>query len=229
MSNATGPKADGLKAVVFDLDGTLVDSAPDIARALNMTFEPMGAKPFATAHVHNLIGDGAVAAIKRGIVASGLDLSETEERDALRRFYIAYTEVSEDGRGLYPGAHELLGSLQARGIPLAICTNKAEPVAHVALRALGIAHYFGSIVGARDMLAKKPDAAMVLAALGPYAVVPHRAVMVGDSPADYGAGRAAGTKVAMVDFGYSRIPVRELGADVVVSSLAELERVLRTM
>jgi phosphoglycolate phosphatase len=219
----------GPKAVVFDLDGTLVDSAPDITRALNMTFEPMGAAPFATEHVHRLIGDGAVAAIKRGIVASGLTLSETEERDALRRFYIAYTEVSEEGRGLYPGAHDLLGSLQAQGIPLAICTNKAEPVALVALKALGIADYFGSIIGARETLAKKPDAAMVLAALAPYAVSPVRAVMVGDSPADYGAGRAAGTKVALVDFGYSRVPVRELGADAVVSSLAELEGVLRGM
>jgi phosphoglycolate phosphatase len=179
--------------------------------------------------VHQMIGDGAVTAIKRGMAASGLDLSEADERAALARFYIAYTHVSEDGLGLYPGAHELLGGLQSAGVKLAICTNKAEPVARVALRALGIADYFGSIVGARDTIAKKPAADMVLAALAPFDVAPADAVMVGDSPADYGAGRAAGSKVALVDFGYSRIPVRELGADVVVSSLGELSQVLRGM
>jgi phosphoglycolate phosphatase len=176
-----------------------------------------------------MIGDGAVTAIKRGIVASGLDLSEADERAALVRFYVAYTQVSEEGLGLFPGAHDLLSGLKDAGVKLAICTNKAEPVALVALRALGISGYFGSIVGARDTIAKKPNAAMVLAALAPFEIAPDNTVMVGDSPADFGAGRAAGTKVALVDFGYSQIPVRELGADMVVSSLDELGKVLRQM
>ena len=141
------------RAVVFDLDGTLVDSAPEIARALNAAFAPLGTKPFPVAAVHGFIGAGAPVAIKRAAAAAGVALAPAEIEPIMVRFFAAYREVSAEGRGLYPGAHELLAGLRAQGCRLGLCTNKAEDVNVIAVRALGIEGYFGAIAGARPWAA----------------------------------------------------------------------------
>lgn len=210
------------RAVVFDLDGTLVDSAPDIAIALNTAMEPLGAKAFDTAAVIKLIGGGAMAAIDRALAAASLEADPDTRQAILARFMVAYTDVSAQGRGLFPGAHDLLGGLNHRGIACGICTNKAEAVAGVALKALAIDHHFKSVVGASERLAKKPDAAMLRHNMLELGVTPEQTVMIGDSPADFGVARAAGVPVILVDFGYTHTPVRELGADAVVSHLSEI-------
>ena len=115
-----------------------------------------------------------------------------------------------------------MGDLNGRGIACAICTNKAEDVAAVALKALGIAHHFKSIVGASDRLPRKPDPAMLRANLNELGVWAEEAVFIGDSPADYGIARAAGVPVILVDFGYTHTPVTALGADAVVSHLRDI-------
>lgn len=217
------------KAVVFDLDGTLVDSAPDIARALNAAFGPHGVPKFDVPAVVKLIGGGAMAAIEKALLAAGLASTPEEKQALLASFMMAYREVSTEGRGLFPGAKDLLNTLNAGGVGCGICTNKAEDVAGVALRALGIAHQFRSVVGASERLPKKPHPAMLLANLAELGVSPADAVMIGDSPADLGVARAAGVPVLLVDFGYSHTPVRELGADAVVSHLSEIPAALRSM
>ncbi len=214
------------RAVIFDLDGTLVDSAPDIAIALNTAMEPLGAKPFDTAAVIKLIGGGAMAAIDRALAAVSLEADAKTRREILGRFMTAYIDVSAQGRGLFPGAHDLLGALNERGVACGICTNKAEDVAVVALKALAIDQHFKSVVGASERLAKKPDAAMLRHNMLELGVSPQQTVMIGDSPADYGVARAAGVPVILVDFGYTHTPVRELGADAVVSHLSEITAAL---
>jgi phosphoglycolate phosphatase len=210
------------RAVIFDLDGTLVDSAPDIAEALNTAFVPHGVPAFDVAAVVKLIGGGAMAAIERALLTAGLARTPAEKQVLLSRFMVAYRDVSANGRGLFPGAQDLLGGLNGDGIACGLCTNKAEDVAAIALKALGIAHHFHSVVGASERLPKKPDPAMLRANMSELGVNPADCVFIGDSPADYGVARAAGVPVILVDFGYTHTPVRELGADAVVSHLNEI-------
>lgn len=214
------------RALVFDLDGTLVDSAPDIQRALNEAFQPLGVAPFGLDQVKGLIGGGAPAAIARAARMADRQLTAAEEAEALARFYPVYAEASAEGRGLYPGAIELLEHLTGRGLPLGLCTNKAQHITEIALGALGIRRYFTAVVGARDDLPKKPDPAMLLRAMAPLGADPAASVMIGDTAADIGAARAAGCRSIAISHGYSRIPSEELGADAIVSGLAEVPAAL---
>lgn len=217
------------RAIVFDLDGTLVDSAPDIRIAINAAFAPLGVAPFDLPAVKGMIGGGARAAIGRAAAQAGLTLSAADTEAALERFYPVYAEASSAGRGLYPGAVELLSDLTARGIPLGLCTNKAEHVTAIALAALDIRRFFKSVVGARDDLPKKPDPTMLRAAFKPLGVDASAVVMIGDTAADIGAARAAGCRSVALAHGYSRVPVAELGADAMAASLADVPSALRTL
>lgn len=216
-------------AVVFDLDGTLVDSAPDIAVAINAAFEPLGVPTFSLPAVRTMIGGGATVAVRRAAIQAGVDLTPAVEAAALERFFAALGEASKAGRGLYPGAQDLLEHLASAGVPLAICTNKAEPITHVALEALGIARYFGAVVGATDALPKKPDPAMLHAALSGVGRTADGALMIGDTHADIDAAKAAGCRSIAVTFGYSRKPAAELGADAVIDHLSEVPAIIRRL
>ena len=217
------------KAVIFDLDGTLVDSAPDIAQALAAGFGPLGVAPFALADVHGFIGSGAAVAIRRAAKTVGLELSAEQESGVYTRFMETYAAASAEGNGLYPGTHELLASLSSLDVRLGLVTNKADPITRIALGALGIDRYFGAVVGARDGLPKKPDPAGLHEALARLAVAPTEAVMVGDSGSDIGAARAAGCRAIAVSYGYAHKPPIELGADIVVDRLADVPAALTSL
>ena len=210
------------KAVIFDLDGTLVDSAADIARAMNAGFEAMGIPKFTTEDVHRIVGGGAKMAIEKAADAAGIVLTERDRVLVTERFFAMYREVSAEGNGLYPGAKALLSELRRRGVRTALCTNKAEPVAHIAVKALGIAELFDVMVGARDERPRKPFPDMIHACLGPVMVEPADAVMIGDSRADAEAARAAGLPVILTSFGYSTTPIAELKPDAFVGHLDEV-------
>jgi phosphoglycolate phosphatase len=218
------------KAIIFDLDGTLVDSAPDIVRALNEALATFGGtrgvKAFDVEAVMAMIGGGSVLLIKRALAAAQRALSEADEKALRAQFMTRYFAVSAEGRGLYPGAQQLLSSLRTDGYLLAICTNKPDAVTQVALKALGIAEYFTSVVAAREGRPNKPNPAMILAALDALKAGPADAVMVGDSGADVGAARAAGTRIVLMSYGYSSIPASNLGSDAVINQLSDVPGVL---
>ena len=210
------------KAVVFDLDGTLVDSAADIARAINAGFEIMGIPPFTVQDVHRIVGGGAKVAIAKAAEAAGIALSDADRVRVTQRFFAHYAEVSAEGNGLYPGARELLVELRARGVKTALCTNKAEPIAQIAVKALGIADLLDVTVGARDDRPRKPFPDMIHACIDPVGVHARDTVMIGDSRADVDAARAAGVPVILTSFGYSNTPVAELKPDAIVGHLDEV-------
>ncbi len=210
------------KAIVFDLDGTLVDSAPEIAAALNTAMAEIDQPPFPLTEVQTFIGGGAKVALQRALVARGAAIDEAVFDTMMASFYKVYAEVSEAGKGLYPGVEETLAELARHRLPLGVCTNKAEHITAIALRALGIAPYFSAVVGARDDLPRKPAPDMLLAVLGQLGARPSEALVVGDSRSDVGAARAAGCPVIAVSYGYAHGPVADLAADRVIERMPDL-------
>jgi len=210
------------KAIVFDLDGTLVDSAPEIATALNMAMAGIGQPPFPMTEVQSFIGSGATVAVKRALAARGASIADAAFDAMMASFYKVYADVSEAGNGLYPGVKETLGELRRRGVPLGVCTNKAEHITAIALRALGIAPFFTAVVGARDDLPRKPAPDMLLAALARLGAHPAEALVVGDSRSDVGSARAVGCSVIVVSYGYPHGPVEDLRADRVIDRMPDL-------
>jgi phosphoglycolate phosphatase len=210
------------KAVVFDLDGTLVDSAADIAVALNGAFRPLGVDTFSDADVMQMIGGGSMILIEKAAARAGLPLDATGKAAVTDRFMKVYHEVSAQGRGLYPGARELLALLRDSGIKLAICTNKPAPVTVTAVKALGLTGLVDFTLGATEVVPKKPAPDMLLACCGALGATPATTIMVGDSGADRGAANAAGSPCILVDFGYAKGPVAALEPDAIVSNLLDI-------
>ena len=223
------------KAIVFDLDGTLIDSVGDIADVLNACLIENGIAPFDQPTVTAMIGGGsrvlAERALARLALSSGAspagqpDVRADDHAllDRLHRgFERRYRALGAGRSTVFPGGRELLAELAAAGIGLGICTNKPAGITLRTLAQLDLAHWFGAVVGETSALARKPDAAMLLATLDMLGAAPAEAVMVGDSAADVGAARAAGVPVVAVSFGYTTTPPHALGADAVIDRLRDL-------
>lgn len=213
------------QAIVWDLDGTLIDSAPDIAAALNALLEENGLDGHSLEQVKTMIGSGVATLIDRGFAAAG---SSREPSDTeVARFMELYGARAAHATRLYDDVVETLDALSVGGYVHGLCTNKPRRLAADILARLGIKERFGFIVGGDCTPARKPAPVPLLACLEGLAVTAKQAVMVGDSAADLGAARAVGLPAVLVTFGYSQIPVNTLGADAVVDRLAQLPSVLQ--
>jgi len=208
--------------IVFDLDGTLVDSAPDLHAALNLVLDEGGFKQVPFESMRNLVGNGARVMIERGVTMEGGRLTQTALDQMLARFLVHYEAHLADGTRPFPGAKEMLDALRDSGALLAVCTNKYEGFSVKILEALGLAHYFKVIAGSDTFPVRKPDAGHLLGTISRSGGHSSSAVMIGDSRTDIATARAANVPVIAVTFGYSDIPAAELGADRVVESLAEI-------
>jgi len=222
---ARGRAGAGPSAVLFDFDGTLVDSLPEVAEALSATLAPRG--PFAPRALHPWLGHGA-----RPLLAGALGTTPDAVDSALLESFLA-TLASLGGENTtpFPGATLLLDALAARGIPLAICTNKPSRTLRPALEALGWADRFAVILAPDDVPRPKPAPDMLLAALDAMKVAPSGAVYVGDTPGDADAAARAGIAALHVSWGYGvptpRVPVANSPAAVadLVGPLAAWGRV----
>jgi phosphoglycolate phosphatase len=217
-------------AIIFDLDGTLIDSAPDIGGALNRLLAEHGRLPIATAALRAMIGDGSAELVRRAFAATGEPLPDQHLAPVVGRYIDIYAGYPVSPGCVYPGVIETLKALAASGIRLGLCTNKPARVVAGLLPALKLASYFGVVCGGDTLSARKPDPAPLLWALDrlglPAAEAPARAVMVGDGRNDVLAARAAGVPVVAVSYGYSRVPAAELGADLVINQFSQLREAL---
>ena len=208
--------------VVFDLDGTLVDSAPDLVATLNIVFARTGLPPVAYDAARNMVGGGARAMIVRGLKAEGRTLDVVEVDRLVSDFIDHYAVHIADRSRPFPGLESALDALAARGCRLAVCTNKLEWLAVRLLDALALSKRFAAICGGDTFGLQKPDPELLRRTIAGAGGDAASAVMVGDSITDVAVAHAAGVPVVAVDFGYSQIPVTELGADRVVSALSAL-------
>jgi len=209
-----------MPAIVFDLDGTLVHSSPDIAFHLNtvLAAHNRDRPALADEDVELLIGGGLVDLIIRGFEAIGITPDDALFEATLHAYRQAYLARPVVKTVLYPGVRELLSLLRVEGYRIALCTNKGEDTARAVLRHFDLLPMFDAVVGGDTTPKRKPDPASLLAAVERAGVAPAAAIMVGDSKADAGAAHAAGTKLMLVDWGYSAVDVRDLAADIVLSS-----------
>jgi phosphoglycolate phosphatase len=186
--------------VLFDLDGTLVDTAPDIARALGAALAEIGLPPLPLDTVKQMVGDGARELIRRALAGAPAD--PAREEAAFGRFLASYRENVCVASQLYPGVVEGLAALRSDGAALAVVTNKPGDLARALLAALGIAASFEAVIGDGDGFPRKPDPAAALSVLAKVGASPERAVMVGDGLPDMRLARALGATAVAATWGY---------------------------
>ncbi len=208
--------------IAFDLDGTLIDTAPDLISTLNLVLGESGLKPVPFHEARNLVGGGARVLIERGLVLEGVKVAPAELDRMLARFLVHYETHLADSSIPFPGAIETLDALAKEGAILVVCTNKLERFSIKLLKALGIADRFAFIAGPDTFSVRKPDPGHLLSAVSRAGGHSSAVVMVGDSKTDVATARAAKVPVIAVSFGYSDIPAASLGADKVVERLTDV-------
>jgi len=214
-------------AIVWDLDGTLVDSAPDLASALNTVLDMRGFFTLSIDEVRKMIGNGVPKLVERGFNAVGVRPDAAQLEEFVAMFVTEYKACATDSTCPYPGVVEALQELHSMNIPMGVCTNKPKAFTRQILEGLGLSGYFSSVVGGDSTSARKPDPEPVLACLRGLATEPESSLMIGDSVHDVHAARAAGVHIGVVPWGYRSAPVEELGADFVLHDLAGLAGMIR--
>jgi phosphoglycolate phosphatase len=223
----TGELADA--TIVFDLDGTLVDTAPDLVRALNETMDLEGFPRVKLETVRQFVGQGARVLIERASALHGVTFSGPRLDQLTNEFIRFYSaDIARDSRP-FPGVVEALDALAELGAKFAVCTNKRTALSVQLLDALNLSQRFSAIVGADAVTERKPHPEHYRAAVTRAGGVLRRSVMVGDSAADVGAARGAGAPVCVVSFGNSDAGAEKLGADVLLHRFSELTPACRRL
>ncbi len=218
------------KAVIFDLDGTLADTAEDLATALNAGLKEVDIEPFEVEKVRLMVGGGLIALMERALEARDASLSDAQREELAGRLYTLYAENPVEKSRTYEGAEAMLETLNDAGIVCGVCTNKPQSIAEDVLKGLGMAGHFAFVQGGDTDLPKKPDPAPLIHVMEMLGAKPSQTVMVGDSTADVQAGRGAELAgIVLVSHGYSKLPASEMGGDVVIDSLPELPRSLAVL
>ncbi len=208
--------------IAFDLDGTLVDTAPDLVGALNVVLGERGLAHVPQAAAGHLVGKGARALIARGFAMAGEPLREEEIGGLVTRFIEAYrARIASESRP-FPGLEAALQSLSEAGATLCVCTNKRTDLSLALLDALGLTDRFVAVTGADRAPAAKPDPSHFLAAIADAGGDPTYALMVGDSANDVLSAHAAGVPVVVVSFGYTDIAPGKLGGDALIDCFEDL-------
>jgi phosphoglycolate phosphatase len=208
--------------IVFDLDGTLIDTAPDLVGTLNFVLAQEGLPAAAFDKARNFIGGGAQVMIERALSAKGRACSAAEMERLYAAFIEHYAAHIADRSRPFPQLEATLARLAAAGHRLAVCTNKLEWLSKRLLQALQLADRFAAICGQDTFGLQKPDPELLRRTILRAGGEPANAIMVGDSRTDIDTARAACVPVIAVDFGYSDVPMASLRPDRIISSFADL-------
>jgi len=215
-----------MRTIVFDLDGTLVDTAPDLVSTLNLVLAGEGLPPVAYDDARRMIGGGARRMIERALIAQGRTISGAELDRLFGVFIDHYSAHIADRSRPFPEVESILQRFAGDGFRLAVCTNKLEWLSLRLLDALNLSRYFAAICGQDTFGIQKPDPQMLRLTIRRAGGEPQRAIMIGDSLTDVRTARAANVPVIAVDFGYNEVAPAALDADRLVSSFADLPQAI---
>ncbi|WP_417520171.1 HAD hydrolase-like protein [Minwuia sp.] len=215
--------------IVFDLDGTLADTAPDLYGTVCWLLAQEGRSRVSFARMKSLIGDGAGPMIKGSFGDTG-GVPEGADYDRLMEMFLTYYQAHlTDNSAPFAGALDAIARQKARGARIAICTNKKIGFTEKMLREWRIGHLFDAVTGADTFAFRKPDGRHLIETIRLAGGDPENAVMIGDSPTDTGAARDAGVPVIAVTFGYGNTPARDLDADRWIDSFNQLDRAVQEL
>ncbi len=214
---------------MFDLDGTLIDTAPDLIGSLNAVLAEEGLPAADLSKARHLVGQGAKVMIRRGFAQAGADLDEERLERLFLRFIDIYLGRIALESVLFDALEITLDLLAAEGAALAVCTNKRTDLSLALLDAVGLTARFAAVIGPDRAPAPKPDARHLLTAIAACGGSTGRALMVGDSISDVKAAQNAGVPVVVTSFGYTDIPAAELGADALIDHFTQLPAIARRL
>jgi phosphoglycolate phosphatase len=215
--------------LIFDLDGTLIDSAPDIATALNALLAELDCPPLALEQVRRLVGDGAGTLVVRALQDAGASFEPETSESLLERYRVLYRAHATDKTRVYPEVPETLQRLREAGYRTVVCTNKVQDSTLMVLEAFDLARYFDAVAGGDVVPARKPDPSHLLAGLKLIGGTPEQAVMIGDGINDVTAAKAAGIPVLVLPSGYGEFAAAELGGDRLLAKFAEIPGALESL
>ena len=213
-------------AILFDLDGTLVDTAPDLIATLNHLLAAENCPPAPADLMRTMISLGARAMIVKGFELAQKPRTDEQLDELFTRFIAHYADHIAVNSRPFPGVIDTLEQLLERGTPLGVCTNKPADLSKKLLKSLNMDHYFNAIIGVDTLLVKKPHPGHILGTIEALGGSHDHAIMIGDSETDIKAAKAANVPVIALDFGYSLEPVANFHPDAIVSSYDELLPIL---
>ncbi len=212
--------------IAFDLDGTLVDSAPDLIGTLNRMLVEEGLPPVPMESASSLIGSGARALLVHGFEAAGASVERAKSDDLFERFLVDYAAHIADGSQPFERVVETLERLSERGAILVVATNKRSDLSELLLGKLDLTRHFAAIVGPDRVSARKPSGAHLKEAVAIAGGDPERAIMVGDAAPDADAAKDAGMPCILTTFGFTPTPVEDLGGDVLIDAFEDVEEAI---
>jgi phosphoglycolate phosphatase len=217
------------RTVVFDLDGTLVDTAPDLIGALNFILKREGLPPVPLASARKLIGAGVRRMLERGLEVDGRHAGVEDINRLTDDFIEYYAAHIADASRPFDGLENALDDLEAKGYRFAVCTNKLEWLSKLLLDRLGLSGRFAAICGADTFGISKPDPAILQQTLARASGQLSTAIMVGDAGPDIGVARRAGIPVVGVEFGYTEVPIADLKPDRLIGHMSELPAAVESL
>ena len=214
------------KLFIFDLDGTLVDTAPDFKNSLNYMLSELNEPLVNLDEIRNFVGYGARELIRRTLISKNIPHSEDKINEMLKIFLVHYTHNIDDDSVLFENVREILELIHSRNLKLALCTNKMEKLSNMLLDKLGILHYFDYLVGGDTFAKSKPDPLPLYEICKRLEVSNQDAIMIGDSITDLKAGHNAGMPVILVRYGYTDNKDIYNDADLVINNFSQIKELI---